>query len=103
MKGVEPRVMMSQMFGKVTGLSKGRDSALHSGVSELGIFGNTSMLGSNLPVAAGIGYTFKIERTDNVVVAYFGEGASNTGDFHEALNFARVHSLPVVLVCYHNQ
>src|SRR5262245_31273960 len=103
MKGVEPRVMMSQMFGKVTGLSKGRDSALHSGVSELGIFGNTSMLGSNLPVAAGIGYTFKIERTDNVVVAYFGEGASNTGDFHEALNFAGVHRLPVVFVCENNQ
>src|SRR3984893_18982466 len=47
MRGVEPRVMMSQMFGKATGLSKGRDSALHSGVSELGIFGNTSMLGAN--------------------------------------------------------
>ena len=55
MKGVEPRAMMSQMFGKATGLSKGRDSALHSGVSELGIFGNTSMLGANLPVAAGLG------------------------------------------------
>ena len=55
MKGVEPRVMMSQMFAKTTGLSKGRDSALHSGVTELGIFGNTSMLGANLPVAAGLG------------------------------------------------
>src|SRR5438128_333781 len=75
MKGVEPRVMMSQMFAKETGLSRGRDSALHSGVSELGIFGNTSMLGSNLPVAAGLALTYKLERTDNVVVAYFGEGA----------------------------
>src|SRR5437870_13183058 len=92
MKGVEPQVMMSQMFAKTTGLSKGRDSALHSGVSELGIFGNTSMLGANLPVAAGLGFTFKMEKTDNVVVAYFGEGASNTGDFHEALNFAGVRS-----------
>ena len=96
--------MMSQMFGKVTGLSKGRDSALHSGVSELGIFGNTSMLGANLPVAAGTGYTFKIERTDNVVVAYFGEGASNTGDFHEALELCgRASSLPIVFVCENNQ
>src|SRR5580692_8311410 len=93
MKGVEPRVMMSQMFGKATGLSKGRDSALHSGVSDLGIFGNTSMLGSNLPVAAGIGLTFKMEQRDNVVVAYFGEGASNVGDFHEGLNFAGVQQL----------
>jgi acetoin:2,6-dichlorophenolindophenol oxidoreductase subunit alpha len=103
MKGVEPRVMMSQMFAKATGLSKGRDSALHSGVSELGIFGNTSMLGANLPVAAGIALTFKMEQIDNVVVAYFGEGASNVGDFHEALNFAGVQRLPIVFICENNQ
>src|SRR5262249_40768112 len=95
MKGVEPRVMMAQMFARDTGLSKGGDTALHSGVNELGIFGNTSMLGANLPVAAGLAYTFKMEKTDNVVIAYFGEGASNTGDFHEALNFAGVQQLPV--------
>src|SRR3954469_2037475 len=103
MKGVEPRVMMAQMFAKETGLSKGRDSALHSGVSELGIFGNTSMLGANLPVAAGLAYTFKMERTDHVVIAYFGEGASNVGDFHEALNFAGVQQLPIVFICENNQ
>src|SRR5467141_2284962 len=102
MRGVEPGVMMAQMFGKAAGLSKGRDSALHSGVSELGIFGSTSMLGANLPVAAGLGLTFKMEHTDNVVVAYFGEGASNVGDFHEALNFAGVQRLPVVFVCENN-
>src|SRR5438477_11294852 len=103
MKGVDTRTMMSQMFAKTTGLSKGRDSALHSGVNELGIFGNTSMLGSNLPVAAGLALTFKMQRTDHVVVAYFGEGASNTGDFHEALNFAGVQRLPIVFVCENNQ
>src|SRR6266699_3084053 len=103
MKGVDSRAMMSQMFAKTTGLSKGRDSALHSGVSELGIFGNTSMLGANLPVAAGLGLTFKMERVDHVVIAYFGEGASNTGDFHEALNFAGVQQLPVIFVCENNQ
>src|SRR5207302_8118284 len=103
MKGIEPRVMMAQMFAKATGLSKGRDSALHSGVTELGIFGNTSMLGANLPVAAGLGFTFKMEKSDNVVVAYFGEGASNTGDFNEALNFAGVHQLPIIFVCENNQ
>jgi pyruvate dehydrogenase E1 component alpha subunit len=103
MKGVDARTMMSQMLAKSTGLSKGRDSALHSGVTELGIFGNTSMLGANLPVAAGIALTFKMEKRDNVVVAYFGEGASNVGDFHEALNFAGVHKLPVLFVCENNQ
>ena len=103
MKGVEARTMMSQMFAKTTGLSKGRDSALHSGVNELGIFGNTSMLGANLPVAAGLALTFKMEHRDNVVVAYFGEGASNVGDFHEALNIAGVQKLPVLFICENNQ
>jgi TPP-dependent pyruvate/acetoin dehydrogenase alpha subunit len=103
MKGVDARTMMSQMFAKDTMLSKGRDSALHSGVPELGIFGNTSMLGANLPVAAGLALTFKMEQTDNVVAAYFGEGASNVGDFHEALNFAGVHRLPILFICENNQ
>ena len=103
MKGVDARTMMSQMFAKATGLSKGRDSALHSGVNELGIFGNTSMPGANLPVAAGLAYTFKVEKVDNVVIAYFGEGASNVGDFHEALNFAGVQQLPIVFICENNQ
>jgi len=103
MKGISPRTMMAQMFAKETGLSKGRDSALHSGDSSLGIFGNTSMLGANLPVAAGIGLTFKMEKTDNVVVAYFGEGASNVGDFHEALNIAGVQHLPILFICENNQ
>jgi pyruvate dehydrogenase E1 component alpha subunit len=103
MKGVDARTMMSQMFAKETGLSKGRDSALHSGVSELGIFGNTSMLGANLPIASGLGLTFKMEKVDSVVVAYFGEGASNVGDFHEALNIAGVHRLPILFICENNQ
>ncbi|HEY7172566.1 MAG TPA: thiamine pyrophosphate-dependent dehydrogenase E1 component subunit alpha [Vicinamibacterales bacterium] len=103
MKGVSARAMMSQMLAKETGLSKGRDSALHSGDNELGIFGNTSMLGANLPIAAGIALTFRMDKVDNVVVAYFGEGASNVGDFHEALNIAGVQRLPILFVCENNQ
>src|ERR1051325_725261 len=103
MKGVTARSMMSQMLAKETGLSKGRDSALHSGDNELGILGNPSMLGANLPVAAGIALTFKMEKVDNVVVAYFGEGASNVGDFHEALNIAGVQHLPILFICENNQ
>jgi TPP-dependent pyruvate/acetoin dehydrogenase alpha subunit len=103
MKGVDARTMMAQMLAKTTGLSKGKDSALHSGVHELGVFGNTSMLGANLPVAVGIALTYKMEQVDNVVVAYFGEGASNVGDFHEALNIAGVQRLPVIFICENNQ
>lgn len=103
MKGVTAREMMGQMLAKTTGLSKGRDSALHSGVHELGIFGNTSMLGANLPVAVGLALTHKMEGTDNIVVAYFGEGASNTGDCHEAMNMAGVNQLPILFICENNQ
>jgi pyruvate dehydrogenase E1 component alpha subunit len=61
------------------------------------------MLGANLPVAAGLALTFKMEKSDRVVVAYFGEGASNVGDFHEALNFAGVQQLPILFICENNQ
>src|SRR5260370_2372106 len=75
MKGVEARAMMAQMFAEDTGLSKGRDSALHSGVSELGIFGNTSMLGANLPVAAVVAFTFNREDAAHVAITYYSEPA----------------------------
>src|SRR5437870_6716145 len=88
MKGVDARTMMSQMFAKDTTLSKGRDSALHSGVNELGIFGNTSMLGANLPVAAAPGYTLTTEKSDTARIPYFGDGPSDARDFHEAAQFA---------------
>jgi pyruvate dehydrogenase E1 component alpha subunit len=101
-KGVEPKRLMAQIFGKQEGLSRGKDSYLHSGVPELGIFGNTSMLGANLPVACGIGYGFKLRGQDHVVLAYFGEGAASVGDTHEAMNFAGIHKLPVLFLCENN-
>ena len=101
-KGVPPGVLMAQVFGKRDGLSRGKDSYLHAGDTALGIFGNTSMLGSNLPVACGIAYGFKLRQQDHVVLAYFGEGAANYGDVHEAMNFAAVNRLAVVFVCENN-
>jgi pyruvate dehydrogenase E1 component alpha subunit len=101
-KGVPPGVLMAQVFGKRDGLSRGKDSYLHAGDTTLGIFGNTSMLGSNLPVACGIAYGFKLRQQDHVVLAYFGEGAANYGDVHEAMNFAAVNRLAVVFVCENN-
>ena len=101
-KGVSPQLLMAQVFGRRTGLSRGKDSYLHSGDSRLGIFGSTSMLGSNVPVACGIAYGFKLRGRDHVVVAFFGEGAANVGDVHEAMNFAAVNKLAVVFVCVNN-
>jgi len=101
-KGVPARVLMAQLFGKETGLSRGKDSFLHGGSLEHGVFGATSMLAASLPVACGVALRFKLKKETNVAVAFFGEGASSRGDFHEALNFAAVHRLPVVFVCENN-
>jgi TPP-dependent pyruvate/acetoin dehydrogenase alpha subunit len=101
-KGVDPKILMAQLFGKKTGLSKGKDSFLHAGDLERGVFGATSMLASSLPVATGAALKFKIKKEPYVAAAFFGEGASSRGDFHEALNFAGVHKLPVIYVCENN-
>src|SRR5581483_5242463 len=101
-KGVDPKLLMAQLFGKKTGLSKGKDSFLHAGDLQRGIFGSTSMLASSLPVATGAALKFRIKKEPYVAIAFFGEGASSRGDFHEALNFAGVRKLPIIYVCENN-
>jgi TPP-dependent pyruvate/acetoin dehydrogenase alpha subunit len=86
----------------VDGLSRGKVDYLHSGDPALGVYGSTSMIGSSLPVAAGAALAFKLKRTNNVAVAYIGEGGTSTGDFHETLNFAGVHRLPLIVVVENN-
>ena len=90
MRGVDPGRLMAQLMGKETGLSRGKDSFLHGGDLEHGVFGSTSMLGSSLPVAVGAALKFKMKKNPNVAVAFFGEGAASRGDVHEAMNFAGV-------------
>ncbi|MGH7813201.1 MAG: thiamine pyrophosphate-dependent dehydrogenase E1 component subunit alpha [Candidatus Binataceae bacterium] len=102
-RGVDPGRLMAQLMGKETGLSRGKDSFLHGGDLEHGIFGSTSMLGSSLPVAVGAALKFQLKREKRVAVAFFGEGASSRGDVHEAMNFAGVRKLPVIFVCENNR
>ena len=102
-RGVDPKRLMAQIFGKRAGMSKGKDSYLHAGDMSLGIFGGTSMLGSTLPVVTGAALAFKIKKLDHVAVGFFGEGAAARGDTHEAMNFAGVQKLPVVFVCENNR
>src|SRR6266478_4918109 len=103
MRGVDPGRLMAQLMGKEDGLSRGKDSFLHGGDLEHGIFGSTSMLGSSLPVAVGAALKFQIKKERRVAVAFFGEGASSRGDSHEAMNFAGVRKLPVIFVCENNR
>ena len=103
MRGCDPGRLMAQLIGKEDGLSRGKDSGLHGGDLEHGIFGSTSMLGSSLPVAVGAALKFKMKKDKNIAVAFFGEGAASRGDVHEAMNFAGVHKLPVLFVCENNR
>src|SRR5271155_750220 len=103
MRGVDPGRLMAQLMGKETGLSRGKDSFLHGGDLEHGVFGSTSMLGSSLPVAVGAALKFQMKKEKHVAVAFFGEGASSRGDVHEAMNFAGVRKLPVIFACENNR
>ncbi|MDM7917105.1 MAG: thiamine pyrophosphate-dependent enzyme, partial [Candidatus Eisenbacteria bacterium] len=102
-RGVDPSHLMAQILGRREGLSGGRDSFLHTGDLRKGVIGATSMLGATLPVATGSALGFRTLGQDRVAVAFFGEGSTSRGDFHEALNFAGIHKLPVIYICENNQ
>jgi TPP-dependent pyruvate/acetoin dehydrogenase alpha subunit len=103
LRGADPGRLMAQLMGKEAGFSRGKDSFLHAGDVEHGVFGSTSMLGSSLPVAVGAALKFQLKRESHIAVAFFGEGTSSRGDVHEAMNFAGVRKLPVLFVCENNR
>jgi TPP-dependent pyruvate/acetoin dehydrogenase alpha subunit len=102
-KGMPPEVLLAQIMGKAVGPSRGHDTWTHTGDHELGIIASTSMLGSSLPIACGAALALKRRGQDRVVAAFFGEGSTARGDFHEALNIAGIHKLPVLFICENNQ
>ncbi len=102
-RGIDPGILLAQILGRRDGLSGGRDSFLHTGDLAKGVIGATSMLGATLPVATGCALGFRTLGQDRVAMAFFGEGSTSRGDFHEALNFAGIHKLPVVFICENNQ
>jgi len=101
-KGVSPLVLMAGIYGKATGPSKGKMTAHHMGDLELGILAGSLIIGSQFPIAVGAGLAFRIKKTDQICLCYFGDGASNRGDFHEGLNIAAILKLPVIFVCENN-
>ncbi len=102
LRGVDPGRLLAQLMAKKDGLSGGRDNFTHAGDLERGVLGSSSMLGATLPVACGVALRFQMLGEARVAVAFFGEGSTARGDFHEALNFAGIHKLPVVFVCENN-
>src|SRR5438309_107641 len=101
-RGSSPRAVMSQWLARGNSPTLGRDGQIHIGDMHHGIVPPISMLGESLPVACGVALTMKIRKHSTIVLASCGDGATNTGPFHEALNFASVQKLPVVFVIENN-
>ncbi len=101
-KGVPPRELFAELFGRETGCSRGRGGSMHLFAPEVGLLGTSGIVGSSMAQAAGAALSFRLLKTDRVAVAFFGDGAVNNGAFHEGLNLAGIWKLPVLFVCENN-
>lgn len=102
-KGLPPVQLIAELFGRATGCSRGRGGSMHLFAPEIGLMGTSGIVGPCILQAAGAGYSFKLLKTENLAVAFFGDGAVNNGAFHEGLNMAGIWKLPVLFVCENNQ
>jgi 2-oxoisovalerate dehydrogenase E1 component len=102
-KGMPPRELMAELFGRATGCSRGRGGSMHLFSPEIGMMGTSGIVGPCILQACGGGYSSKILKNGSVGVAFFGDGAVNNGAFHEGLNMASIWKLPVLFVCENNQ
>ena len=101
-KGVDPRLMMAELVGKATGTNKGKGGSMHIADLSKGMLGANGVVAASVPTAVGAALTAKIRKTDDVAVAFFGDGASNQGVVHESMNLASIWKLPVIFVCENN-
>jgi pyruvate dehydrogenase E1 component alpha subunit len=101
-KGVSVRDMMCEMFAKANGTNGAKGGAMHIGDINVGALPANAIVAGNMPICCGIGLGFKLRGKDNVVVSFFGDGATNEGAFHESLNGAAIWKLPVIFVCENN-
>jgi len=102
-KGADMNRMMAELFGKADGYSKGKGGSMHIADISKGIIGANGIVGAGIPIAAGVAFAQKYRNQDAVTAAFFGDGASNRGTFHESLNMASALCLPVVFICENNQ
>jgi TPP-dependent pyruvate/acetoin dehydrogenase alpha subunit len=102
-KGADVEAAMAELFGKATGLCKGKGGSMHIADPRKGILGANAIVGASLPLATGAALSSRLLGRDGVSVAFFGEGAVNQGTFHESVNLAAVWDLPVLFVCENNR
>jgi len=101
-RGADTKKMMAEILGKVTGYCRGKGGSMHIMDSSLGILGANGIVGGGIPMSTGAGYSCKYRGTDQVVLCFFGDGASNEGTFHESINMAAAWNLPVVYIIENN-
>jgi pyruvate dehydrogenase E1 component alpha subunit len=101
-KGVNIKKMMAELYGKATGLCKGKGSSMHIADIDKGMLGANGIVGAGGPLACGSGLTAQVLGTDEVTICFFGDGASGQGTIHESMNLAAIWKLPVVFVCENN-
>jgi pyruvate dehydrogenase E1 component alpha subunit len=102
-KGADLNLMMAEFLGKETGYCRGRGGSMHIADMEGRNLGANGVVGGGIPLAVGVGLSLQMQRTDEIIMGFFGDGAANQGGFHEALNMAAIWTLPVVYVCENNQ
>jgi TPP-dependent pyruvate/acetoin dehydrogenase alpha subunit len=101
-KGADLNGMMAEIYGKRTGYCKGKGGSMHIADFSIGMLGANGIVGAGLPIAAGAALAAQLEGKDRVTVVFFGDGASQEGEFHETLNLASIWKLPLVFVCENN-
>lgn len=101
--GISTNEMMAELLGKATGISKGKGGSMHMASTEKNFWGGHAIVGGHLPVAAGLAIGDQYAENDNVTICMFGDGATNIGYFHEALNISKAWNLRVLWVCENNQ
>jgi TPP-dependent pyruvate/acetoin dehydrogenase alpha subunit len=102
-RGVPEQTILSELMGKESGMCSGIGGSMHSTDVQSGLIFSTAIVGGGIPLSVGIALALKMSKKANCVVCFFGEGASNTGAFHEGLNLAAVWKLPVLFICENNQ
>jgi pyruvate dehydrogenase E1 component alpha subunit len=102
-KGMDPREVMAELFGKITGCSKGKGGSMHMWSNEVGLLGGNGIVGAQIPIASGVAFASYYRGDDTVTTCYFGDGAVDEGAFHESLNLASLWKLPIVFICENNQ
>jgi acetoin:2,6-dichlorophenolindophenol oxidoreductase subunit alpha len=101
-RGAPPDAVLAELLGRAGGICQGKGGSMHITSIEHGYYGSYAIVGAHLPIACGLAWAAKIRRTGHVTVCFFGDGTTNIGAFHEAVNLAAVWRLPVVFVCENN-